>query len=105
MPRPGPVSPVRVHAPGLLHLGQRRDGAGLHLGDPLVQERDLVQQRLGDHPVMGIEHAVQRLGEGVPLAAQRPLGQVRDRARVAFPGDQRGHHRHRRLGLHPVRHH
>ena len=55
-----------------------------HLGDPLVQERDLVEQRLGDHPVMAAEHAVQRLGEGVPLAAQRPFGQVRDLARVAF---------------------
>ena len=35
------------------------------------------------------------------LAPQRPLGQVGERARVAFPGDQRGHHRHRRLGLQP----
>ncbi|MGH3223088.1 MAG: hypothetical protein ACRDPY_31100 [Streptosporangiaceae bacterium] len=25
---------------------------------------DLVQQHLRDHPVMGVEHAVQRLGQG-----------------------------------------
>ena len=60
---------------------------------------------LRDHAVVGVEHAIQRLGEGVPLAAKRPLGQTGERARVAFPGDQRLHHRHWRLGLHPVRHH
>ena len=98
----GPGPPGRVDPPGFGHLGQRRDGLVLHLLDPLVQERHLVQQHLRDHPVVGIEHAVQRLGELVPLAAQRPLGQVRQRARVAFPGGQRGHHRHHRLGLQPV---
>jgi hypothetical protein len=39
-----------------------RRSPGLHAGDLLVQERDLVQQHPGDHPVVTIEHAVQGFG-------------------------------------------
>ena len=64
--------------------GEVVDGAGV-----LV---DQVQVQPGQEGVVLTEPSGQRLGQFGDLAAQPPLGQLRQRGRVALPGDQRLEH-------------
>jgi hypothetical protein len=90
--------PVAVDAP---RPGHRRDRSGDpdgELADPLVAERDLVQEHLGQLAVVVIEHAVQGLDQVIMLGLHPAAGQGGQRARVALAGDHRLDHVLRRDG-------
>ena len=53
---------------------------------------DQVEMTPGQEPVVLAEAASQRLGQLGDLRTQTPLGQIRQRGRVAFPSDQRFEH-------------
>ena len=77
--------PVGVDAPGGGHRRGQLGGPGGELGDPLVEEGDLVQQQPGELAVVVIEHAVQGLDQVVVLGLHPAAGQGGQRLRVAFP--------------------
>ena len=72
----GPGGPVGVHAPGGGHRRGQLGGSRVQLGDPGVEEGDLVQQQLGELAVVVIEHAVQRLDQVVVLGLHPAAGQA-----------------------------
>ena len=84
--------PVGVDPPGGGHRRGQLGGPGGELGDPPVEEGDLVQQQLGELAVVVIEHAVQRLDQVVVLGLHPAAGQGGQHLRVALAGDHRLDH-------------
>ena len=67
-------------------------------GDTSVAEGDLVQQHLGQLPVVVIEHAGQSLDQGVVLGFHPAAGQASQDVGVALAADHRLDHVLRRDG-------
>ena len=90
----------RPDAGDFIQAGRRhgeRGQVGLDLGvdggDVGVDTVDTVQHPGQQESVMLVEVAVERLLEPTDLGAHPGARQLRERLGVAFPGDQRGHHR------------
>ena len=66
--------------------GARLDLAIAH-GDGAVEELDVAQEVVEEEAVVGRDAPGERLAEGGPLAAQAPLGEVRQLLRRALAGD------------------
>ena len=81
-----------VDAPGVPHEGEVLADAGSELADPGIEESDLVQDDLGQLPMVVFEHAGQRLGQGVVLGFHPAAGQAGQHLRVTLAADQRPDH-------------
>jgi len=94
----GAGAAVGVHAPGVPDLCQVLLDPGGQGGDAGVAEGDLVQQHLRQLPMVVIEHAGQRLDQGVVLGFHPAAGQAGQDVGVALAADHRLDHVLRRDG-------